>query len=141
VSRVLALDVGDVRIGLAISDELEILARPLEVLKRVPGPASFRRIAAIVAQEGIHCIVVGLPVREDGAHGKQVASTEAYVRGLASHVDVPIVFWDERNTTGEARALLRVGGHQEGRSAVGLDAAAAAVILQDYLNDQREGSR
>ena len=63
------------------------------------------------------------------------------MRGLASHVDVPIVFWDERNTTGEARALLRVGGHQEGRSAVGLDAAAAAVILQDYLNDQREGSR
>lgn len=141
MSRLLALDVGDERIGVAISDESATLARPLEVLERVSGPASFLRIADIVSRQGVVRIIVGLPLLEDGSRGKQVASTEAYVRGLAKHVEVPILMWDERYTTHEARELMGEAGQSRRKVTAPVDAVAAAVILQDYISQQTEEAR
>lgn len=136
--RVLALDVGDERIGVAISDESGFLARPLETVRRQRGPASFHRLAEIIAAQGVGTIVVGLPLLPDGAEGRQVQSTRAYVRGLEAHVTVPIIYWDERYSTQRAASALLEAGSGRERRRRRIDAAAAAVILQDYL-DERSG--
>lgn len=138
MTRLLALDVGDERIGVAISDDLGLLARPLTVLQRVAGPESFLRLAGIIEREGVSRVVVGLPLLPDGTEGKQVRSTQAYVRGLTSYVDVPIIYWDERYTTQEARALTSMADSRRKRGPVDVDAVAAAVILQDYISEQTE---
>ena len=137
--RYLALDVGDERIGVAVSDEGGALARPLETLRRVRGPASFYRLAEIVAEYAVGAIVVGLPLLPDGAEGRQVQSTRAYVRGLETHVQVPIVYWDERFSTLRAQEALIEGGAGPRRRRQRLDAAAAAVILQDFLDEHTGG--
>lgn len=141
MTRYLALDVGDERIGVAISDELGLLARPLGVLAREPGPGSYLRLAEIVAREGVERIIVGLPLLEGGATGKQVASMRAYVRGLVEHVRAPVVCWDERNSTARAREIVRESAKPGRPQRDDLDAVAAAVILQDYIDTLAEEHR
>jgi len=134
--RHLALDVGDERIGVAISDGSGLLARPLEMIHRLSGASSFLRIVEIVNQEKIETIIVGLPLLPNGSEGEQVRSTQAYVSGLETYVSVPIVYWDEGYSTERASGIS-----DENRSKQSLDAIAAAVILQDYLdNGNREAS-
>ena len=139
MSRCLALDVGDERIGLAISDEQERLARPLEVVARKPGPASFEHIRQVVQAQGVDLIVVGWPLLADGTEGAQVRSTAAYLRGLARFVTIPIVRWDERSSTTEADAIMAEDGTSRRRARRNRDAVAAAVILQHYLDETAEG--
>ena len=139
--RHLALDVGDERIGVAISDADGLLARPLEVIARRPGPSSFLRIAEIVAKERVQVIVVGLPLLPDGTEGKQVESTRAYVRGLVQYVDVPIVYWDERYSTDRAMQIMIQNRSKRRRRQQMADAVAAAVILQEYLDNRAGGPR
>ena len=134
--RYLALDVGDERIGLALSDERGVLARPLETIRRVAGPASFQHIATLVAEQGVGEIVVGLPLLEGGGEGKQTASVHAYVRGLREHVAVPIVYWDERYSTRRAQEHMAESGRSRRHRRRQVDAVAAAVILQEYLDEQ-----
>jgi len=141
--RIMALDVGDERIGVALSDETALIASPLEVIRRAPGAASYLRLAEIVRAHGVERIVVGLPLRADGTEGKQVASTRAYVRGLARYVDLPVVYWDERYTSAAAREVTadREGSRARARRRrrpAPVDDVAAAVILQDYLNSRAE---
>ncbi len=135
--RIMCLDVGDERIGIALSDETALLAAPLEVIARVPGAASYLRLAEIVRREGVARIVVGLPLLPDGSEGKQVASARAYVRGLPRYVDLPVVFWDERHSTSEARDIA--AHNRPRRRARRVDHIAASVILQDYLDHLRGG--
>jgi len=142
--RYMGLDVGDERIGVALSDETGLLATPLEIVRRVAGAASFLRLAEIIRERGVQRIVVGLPLLPDGSEGKQVASTQAYVRGLERHVTLPIDYWDERLTTQEARAIVH-GDEDErpsrrARARGPLDDIAAAIILQDYLDHHRGGT-
>ena len=132
--RVLCLDVGDERIGLALSDELGLLARPLEIVQRVAGPASFHRIVALVEEYGVDRIVVGMPYRMDGRKGKQVQSTEAYVAGLERHTSLPIIYWDERLSSQAADAIMAQNRRRH-RGTEHNDAVAAAVILQEYLDN------
>lgn len=134
--RCLALDVGDERVGVAISDSGAFLARPLSVVARRPGPAGFLRIAEIIAENGVELVVVGLPLLLDGTEGKQVRSTKAYVRGLQRHTDAPIVYWDERSSTRRAIEIMIESGRGRRRQRRAKDAVAAAVILQEYLDDR-----
>lgn len=134
--RCLALDVGDERIGVAISDSNAFLARPLVVVARRPGPSSFLQIAEIIAENGVELVVVGLPLLPDGTEGKQVRSTRAYVRGLQRHIDAPIVYWDERSSTRRATEIMVQSGIGRRRQRRAKDAVAAAVILQEYLDDR-----
>jgi len=158
--RYLALDVGDERIGVAVSDAGGLIARPLEVIPRVRGAASFRRIVALIeayggatdggatdggdagTDIGVVGIVVGWPLLPDGSEGAQVRSTAAYIRGLQRHTDLPIIRYDERHSTARARELAvrtAVGtGAGGGHRTDNLDALAAAVILQEFLNERAE---
>lgn len=134
--RYLALDVGDERIGVAISDSSGVLARPLEVIPRRSGPSSFLRLAQIVAENQVELLVVGLPLLPDGSEGKQVRSTQAYVRGLKAYLDIPTRYWDERDSTRRANACLIENGRSRRRRRQKIDAVAAAVILQEYLDSE-----
>lgn len=137
--RCLALDVGEKRIGIAISDEEGRLARPLEVVLRRQGPASFHRVAEIIAANQVAMLVVGLPLLSGGSEGKQVHSTTAYVAGLKAHVDLPTVYWDERESTLRAAQILADNQRTRRRRRRTEDAVAAAVILQDCLDDTLGG--
>jgi putative Holliday junction resolvase len=135
--RFFALDVGDERIGVAVGDDVGGIARPLTVLARTAGSASYVRLAALVREHGIEQLVVGLPLLPGGGEGKQVASVRAYIRGLAGHISVPCTEWDERGSTNRARELTTASGPGRRRRAQAEDAAAAAVILQDYIDQHR----
>ena len=137
--RTLALDVGDERIGVAISDAGGHLARPLEVIARRAGPSSFVRISEITVAHGVEQIIIGLPLLADGSEGKQAQSCRAYAAGLQNHVRVPIVWYDERGTTRRATEILAENNASRRRRRQASDQVAAAVILQHYLDEHSGG--
>ncbi|MBE9506588.1 MAG: Holliday junction resolvase RuvX [Chloroflexi bacterium] len=136
--RVLALDVGERRIGIAISDPTGTLARPLQALARGSREEDFAAIAALVAEHDVGLVVVGQPLSLDGTEGPQARRVARYAEALAAHLTVRVISWDERFTTVEAEKVLRQGRKEKDRRRARtkgeLDAVAAAVILQGYLD-------
>jgi putative holliday junction resolvase len=139
--RVLALDLGKRRIGLAISDVSGVLARPLDVID-VAGPAqldavvdAIRRIAG--EEDGLGAVVVGLPSRLDGTANEQTAVVKAFAEALGARISQPIALQDERLSSVEAESRLAIRDRDWKSRKKKLDAAAAAVILQDYLDSER----
>ncbi len=132
--RVLALDIGDRRIGIAVSDPTGLIARPLRVLERRSRREDFAAIAAMVAEYGAERVIVGRPLTLRGEVGPQARRVEAYARALAEALPVPVELWDERYTTVAAQEILetvRRPGRRRQRGDV--DAVAAAVLLQGFL--------
>ena len=125
--KILALDYGSARTGVAVSDPTATLARPLGVVQRAAGEAGLARLAELVRDEGAERIVVGLPVTLRGERGAQADETERFVAALAAAVDVPVETWDERFTTRLAAASAANGARAE------KDALAAAHLLTSYL--------
>jgi putative Holliday junction resolvase len=139
-ARVLGIDYGRRRIGLAVSDATGMLARPW---KSVPAAEGAARIAAALAAEisalaseedGLSTVAIGYPRRLSGEPTEQTAAVEAIVKELRSLVDLPIVLQDERLTSREAESLLARSEKDWRKRKPLLDAASAAVILQDYLD-------
>jgi putative holliday junction resolvase len=122
--KVLALDYGSARTGVAVSDPTGTLARPLEVVENAAAPAGLRYLAELARREQVECIVVGLPVTLRGERGAQAEETEAFVSALKGVTDVPIESFDERFTTKLAEAQP---------SEAPSDAVAAAHLLSTYL--------
>jgi putative Holliday junction resolvase len=135
----MALDMGEKRIGVAVSDETQLIARSYEVLPRTSRKADFARLAAIVAQENVGFLVVGLPLELDGAEGPLVPWIRDYTAAVAAALDLPYGFWDETFTSQQAGASLRARGVRAREQRGMLDAVAAAFILQDYLDARRGG--
>ncbi len=135
--RILALDVGGRRIGVAVSDPLGVVARSLGVVDYKSTAEAVTAVADLVREWDVSTIVVGHPRSMDGTVGQQAREVEAFVAELEQAVDVPVVLWDERLTTVSAARFLHDQGldarAQKGR----IDAAAAAVILQDYLDSRK----
>lgn len=133
--RALGLDVGARRIGVALSDELGLLAGPLTTVS-ARGPV-FAELARIATTSNVELLVIGLPRSLSGAEGPQARTVRAFADRLRPYIRVPIDFWDERYTTAEAERLLieRRLSREERRRRV--DAAAAAIMLQDYLEAHR----
>jgi putative holliday junction resolvase len=129
--RAIGLDVGERRIGVALSDPTGVLASPHGVIQRESRAADFERIAGLVRETGAELVVVGLPLTLSGDTGPQARRVQRYTRALAEHLDVPVAFQDERFSTATADLRLQESGR---RRKVAIDAAAAAVILQDYLD-------
>lgn len=139
--RILGLDVGEKRIGVAICDPQERLALPLTFLERGGADApTLAAIAELVRREGAEAIVVGLPLSLDGSLGPQAQRVAAFVEALARQVDVPVTPWDERLSSVEAERLLRATGHRRRALKGRRDAAAAALILQGYLDRRRRAT-
>jgi putative Holliday junction resolvase len=138
--RALAIDLGGKRIGLAISDASGILARPLEVL-HAAGAARLPVVAAAIARlsaedDGLSTIVVGFPRRLDGSPNEQTADVLAFVEALRAAVPQRVVLQDERLTSVEAESRLALRDRDWRSRKKRLDAAAAAIILQDFLDEQ-----
>jgi putative Holliday junction resolvase len=141
--RVIGIDLGDRRIGVAVSDATGTLARPLKTIQR--GSSEQAAIALIRAtidelaqDDEVACIVVGLPTRLDGSDSDQTPKVRKFVQRLAAEVDVPVVMQDERLSSHEAEARLAATERDWRKRKAQLDAAAAAVILQDYLDQVRQ---
>ena len=135
--RSLGIDFGSKRIGLALSDPEGRIARPFEVYERRSPLADVRRICLTTVQEGVEEVVLGLPLEENGTRGASAAAVEGFLADLKSHLDLPIHLVDERYTTREARDALREAGLDARSAGRKVDAVAAALILQTYL-DRRE---
>jgi putative Holliday junction resolvase len=136
--RILGLDPGERRIGIAISDPTGTLARPLQTLVRGSREEDFAAIAALVAEHNVELVVVGRPLSLDGTEGPQARRVARYADALAACLHVPLVSWDERFTTVAADEILRQTrgrkGRRRARTKGRVDAIAAAVILQSYLD-------
>ena len=138
--RYLGLDVGDVRIGVVLSDETATLASGLLTLERVGPRKDVRAVAAIVREREVGEVVVGMPWRLDGTMGPQGEKVTAFVESLRRAVEVPVVTWDERFTTVAADELLAEAGVRRRDRKARIDRAAAVLILQGYLDARRSGT-
>ena len=138
--KLLALDVGLARIGVAVCDGYQVTTRPLLVIQRRSRNADFVEIAELVRRQEVHAVVCGLPLNMDGSEGSQAQMVRTWAMRLAQALRVllgkplPIIFWDERLTTFAAQEIMA-----ERKIAAGEDAVAAAVLLQGYLDAQRSG--
>jgi putative Holliday junction resolvase len=131
--RIAALDVGEVRIGVAVSDELGITAQGVGVVRRVGGRRDLEAIADVLRPYAPDRLVVGLPLSMSGAEGPQAARVRAFANDVATHLGLPLEFWDERLTTVAAeRTLLEADISRRRRREV-IDKVAATLILQGYL--------
>jgi putative Holliday junction resolvase len=132
MARVMGLDTGDSRIGVALSDPLGILATPLTIITRKDVATDISAVMAIVRQHEVEGIVIGLPRNMDGSEGFQAEKVRSFAGDLSRHTDVPVLFQDERLSTVEAMRLFK----EAGKTGPGTryDAAAAALILQAYLD-------
>ncbi len=138
MARILGIDHGTARIGLAISDEMELVASPLKTLDASREP--LRQIARIVHERGIARIIIGLPLRMSGEHGEAAARVEQFATSLskALHHEVPVELTDERLSSVEAEASLSRAGVTDRRARREVvDQLAAVVILQGWLNERR----
>jgi putative Holliday junction resolvase len=135
--RIAALDVGEARIGVAISDELGITAQPLGVVQRVGGRTDLRALEDMLAPYTPEKIIVGLPLGMSGAEGSQAVRVRAFGERVGTHLGLPVEYWDERLTTVAAeRALLEADLSRRRRREV-VDKVAASLILQSYLAGRR----
>ncbi len=132
--RFLGLDVGDLRIGVALSDETATLASGLLTLERVGPRKDLRAIAALVREHEAGEVVVGMPYRLDGTLGSQGEKVTAFVEALRRALPVPVATWDERLTSVAADELLAEAGVRRRDRKARIDRAAAVLILQGYLD-------
>ena len=137
--RILALDVGERRVGVAISDETRILARSLTVVHRRSKAEDFGTLAQLVRKYAVSAIVVGLPLDADGTEGQQARRCRRYAIELsealsAQHLTTPLVFYDESLSTVDAAEIMIASGRKRRDRRQRIDAVAAAVILQSYLD-------
>ncbi len=137
--RIMALDYGAARIGVAVSDELKLLARPLETIEVKGWKKLLERLRSLVAGYGVERLVVGIPYNMDGSRGPAAERAERFARRLEAALGLPVERIDERLTSREAEKLLARAGKARDKikQKKRLDEVAAAVILQDYLERSR----
>lgn len=135
MNRALGLDTGDARIGLALSDELRMLAHPLQTVSA--GKAALAQITEVIQQKSVDTVVVGLPKNMDGTKGAAAQKAEAFAGELQKRVPkVKIILWDERMTTLAAQRALHEAGRNTKQSKGVIDQVAAQMILQSWLDSQ-----
>lgn len=132
--RLLALDIGTKRVGVAVSDELGLTARPLPALPRTNWKKLLRDVAALCGQFDVKGVVVGLPLRLDGGEGDAAAEARRLARNFGLSLSCPVFLQDERLTSKEAETALRGAGRDEAEVKALVDGEAAAIILRDYLS-------
>jgi len=136
--RILALDLGEARIGVAVSDPLGLTAQPVGMIRTKSIKDALAQVAALVAQYSPQAVVLGLPINMDGTEGDQAAWVRQFGRRLAGRIaGVEIVYWDERLTSVASDALLADSGLTSRKRREYRDKIAAALILQAYLESRR----
>lgn len=134
----LGLDVGDTRIGVALSDELGVAAHPLCTLTRKNRKVDLIAISDLVSIHKVECVVIGLPISLDGSIGTQAEKIQKFAKRLEHVIDIPIEFQDERFTTAEAEEILHELNKDAKAQKELIDEVSAVIILDDYLNRNQE---
>lgn len=134
IGRVLAVDPGDQRIGLAVSDPSGTIANPLRVIQHVARNVDAALIAQIAGEEGVVRIIVGLPLDDEGRFGPRARKAERLAEAIRQQSKLPIELWDESLSTREAVEARRQMGARRERRSGHLDELAATVLLQSYLD-------
>jgi putative Holliday junction resolvase len=134
--RVLALDLGKRRIGLALSDELGVTAQGLETLERTNIRTDLARLSELVSQRKVTTILIGNPLHMSGHEGRQAAHAREFGARLQAATGLPVEFWDERLTTVEAQRVLRQSGISIEKRAKAVDRLAAVILLESYLDSR-----
>ncbi len=132
--RILALDPGTKRVGVAVSDELQIIAQPLEYVPAEPLEALLTRVQELVRDRQIELVLVGMPRNMNGTYGPAAQKVQAFVALLQKTLSVTIKTWDERLTTAQANRLLIQGNVRRQQRKAQVDKMAAAILLQSYLD-------
>jgi putative holliday junction resolvase len=139
VRRVLGLDVGSKRIGIAVSDPLGITAQGLETLQRQNKRLDFEKLAKVAQQYEVAEVVVGFPLRMSGAEGIQAEKMHRFAEELRERLHLPVHLWDERLSSAEANRLLRETNMSIQRRGQVVDQMAAVLILQSWMESRRVG--
>jgi putative Holliday junction resolvase len=134
--RILALDHGTKRIGVALSDELQMIASPLEYIPAEPLAEFFTHLAQLLREKEVGMILVGLPRNMDGSYGPAAEKVRAFVTALQEVVAVPVRTWDERLTSAMANRVLLQGNVRRDQRKQKVDMMSAAILLQGYLDAQ-----
>jgi putative Holliday junction resolvase len=132
--RILAIDHGTKRIGIAISDEMKMIAQPLEFVPAEPLPDFLARLKEVLREKETELILVGMPRNMDGSYGPAALKVEAFVAALKGAVNVPIRTWDERLTSTQANRFLIQANVRRHKRREKVDKMAAAILLQSYLD-------
>lgn len=132
--RVLAIDHGTKRIGLALSDELKTIAQPSGFVPAVPLDKFFDQLQQLIREKEVELILVGMPRNMDGTYGPAAQRVQDFVTLLRGKVSVPIRTWDERLTSAQANRMLIASGTRRADRKQKTDATAAAILLQSYLD-------
>jgi putative Holliday junction resolvase len=133
-NRILALDLGEKRIGVALSDETRTIARSYTVFKRTSRSADFNKIGQMIEEHNINLLVVGLPTLPSGEEGSKAAWARSYAQDLAIQCHISVELWDESFSTVDAINSLRERHVSASRKRKRIDAVAAAFILQSYMD-------
>ena len=134
MNRVMGVDLGQARTGVALSDELRMLAHPLETIENSSAEKVARRVRQIVAEKEVDCVVVGLPRHMNGSLGPAAEKAQQFVEKLRSLISCEVVTWDERLSTVAAERALRDAGRKTRETRGIRDQVAAQIILQSYLD-------
>ena len=132
--RILGLDHGTKRIGVALSDELKMIAQPLEFIPADPFPDFLERLKQILREREVEMILVGLPRNMDGSYGPAALKVQEFVAVLRDTVGVPVRTWDERLTSAQANRFLVAANVRRQDRKEKVDKTAAAILLQSYLD-------
>ncbi|HPC62020.1 MAG TPA: Holliday junction resolvase RuvX [Verrucomicrobiota bacterium] len=132
--RILALDHGTKRIGVAISDEMKMIAQPLEYIPAEPFAAFLERLKNLLREKEVELVLVGMPRNMDGSYGPAALKVQEFVAALKAAVAVPIKTWDERLTSALANRFLLQGNVRRDQRKEKVDKMAAAILLQSYLD-------
>ena len=135
--KIMAVDFGDSRTGIAICDRGELLASPVCVIEEKHFPTTVQKTAQQVQEQGAERIVVGHPLNMDGSKGPRAQLCEEFAQQLGELVSVPVVLWDERRTTIDAHNILFNNGQNARKRKKTVDAVAAALMLEGYLTRKR----
>ncbi len=134
--RIMGLDYGEARIGVAVSDLLGTIANPLDTISEKDREKQLEAVIKVIEAEKAEKIVVGLPKRMDGSLGHRAEYTKEFAEELAARCGLPLVMWDERLSSSEAHRMLDAGGVSGKKRKTKVDKIAAVLILQTYLDSQ-----
>ena len=132
--RILALDHGSKRIGVAVSDETKTIAQPLEYIPAEPFTGFLERLRQLIREKEIDLILIGLPRNMDGSYGPAALKVQEFMAVLRTAVTVPIKTWDERLTSAQANKILIQANVRRAKRKEKVDKMAAAILLQSYLD-------
>ena len=135
---VVGLDIGDVRIGVAVSDQLRLIANPVDVITRVGWGPDTKKILAVCERYHTSIVVSGLPLNMDGSEGPRAEKSRAFRVMLQERTSIPVVLWDERRSSVEAHQILHSNGKREKKHRESVDAVAASLILESYLGSLKK---